>query len=292
MICSMTGFAREAGNLEGVSFVWEIKSVNGRSQDIRVRTPPGHDAIGEEARKAVAARVARGTVNVSLTVQRSESVRALPRINQDVLAAAHRDVLAAAGSLGLQPPGLEALLQIRGVIEVAEPEIGPSDALASVMNTTALRAAAALAAARRSEGEALADVITRQLETMEDLVRFVAEHPARTPEAIRTRLEQQVRALVDAPQIDQVRLYQEAALLATRADVREEIDRLGAHIAASRALLSEGGAVGRKLDFLAQEFGREASTLCAKANHVELSRVGLELRSVVDQFREQVQNVE
>lgn len=293
MICSMTGFAREAGTIDGAGFVWELKSVNGRTLDLRVRVPPGYDAIGEEARKATSAAVARGTVNLTLTVQRSEAGRALPRINTEALAAAHKDALEAARMLSLPAPGLETLLQLRGVVDVAEAEIGPTPEFAAALVKAGARAAAALAAARRNEGEALRSVIHGQLDRMEALVRSVASHPARTPEAIKARLEQQVSALLEsAGQLDQGRLYQEAALIATRADVREELDRLDAHIAATRTLLQEGGAVGRKLDFLAQEFGREASTLCAKANHVELSRFGLELRTVVDQFREQVQNVE
>lgn len=295
MISSMTGFARESGATQGVTWAWELKSVNGRGLDVRVRAPAGYEAIGEEARKAVSGVVARGTVNLSLMVQRGGDAKAMPRINAEALAAAHRDAMALAGALGLSPPSIDALLQLRGVVEAAEPDALPSAELTVGIGAGALKAASALAAARREEGAALRRILEGQIDRVELLVRQVADHPARTSEAIRARLQEQVQALLDganAPGFDHVRLHQEAALLATRADVREEIDRLMAHVAAVRSLLAEGGPIGRKLDFLAQEFGRESSTLCAKANHVELSRVGLELRTVIDQFREQVQNVE
>ncbi len=308
MISSMTGFARESGATQGVTWAWELKSVNGRGLDVRVRAPAGYEAIGEEARKAVSGVVSRGTVNLSLMVQRGGDAKAMPRINAEALAAAHRDAMALAGALGLSPPSMDALLQLRGVVEAAEPDTLPSAELTAGIGAGALKAASALAAARgalkaasalaaarREEGAALRRILEGQIDRVELLVRQVADHPARTPEAIRARLQEQVQALLDganAPGFDHVRLHQEAALLATRADVREEIDRLMAHVAAVRSLLAEGGPIGRKLDFLAQEFGRESSTLCAKANHVELSRVGLELRTVIDQFREQVQNVE
>lgn len=295
MISSMTGFARESGATQGVTWAWELKSVNGRGLDVRVRAPAGYEAIGEEARKAVSGVVARGTVNLSLMVQRGGDAKAMPRINAEALAAAHRDAMALAGALGLSPPSIDALLQLRGVVEASEPDTLPSAELTAGIGAGALKAASALAAARREEGAALRRILEGQIDRVELLVRQVADHPARTSEAIRARLQEQVQALLDganAPGFDHVRLHQEAALLATRADVREEIDRLMAHVAAVRSLLAEGGPIGRKLDFLAQEFGRESSTLCAKANHVELSRVGLELRTVIDQFREQVQNVE
>lgn len=295
MISSMTGFARESGATQGVTWAWEFKSVNGRGLDVRVRAPAGYEAIGEEARKAVSGVVSRGTVNLSLMVQRGGDAKAMPRINAEALAAAHRDAMALAGALGLSPPSMDALLQLRGVVEAAEPDALPSAELTVGIGAGALKAASALAAARREEGAALRRILEGQIDRVELLVRQVADHPARTSEAIRARLQEQVQALLDganAPGFDHVRLHQEAALLATRADVREEIDRLMAHVAAVRSLLAEGGPIGRKLDFLAQEFGRESSTLCAKANHVELSRVGLELRTVIDQFREQVQNVE
>ncbi len=267
--------------------------MNGRGLDVRVRTPPGFDAIGEEARKAASAAVTRGTVNVALTLQRSEQARPAPRINRDALDALWQDASEIAEARGVAAPSFEALLQTRGVVEVAEGDHQPSEATLKALAAGAQRAAKALAVARAEEGRALRVVLLGQVNRIGELVAEIAAHPARAPEAIRIRLEEQVRTLLGAaPQLDQARLHQEAALLATRADVREEIDRLLAHVDAARKLLNEGGAVGRKLDFLSQEFAREASTLCAKANHVELSRFGLELRTVVDQLREQAQNVE
>lgn len=294
MISSMTGFAREAGSSGAIGFAWEIKSVNGRNLDIRVRVPPGFEAVGEEARKQLAASLSRGAVQVGLTVQRVESRRPGVRINTDVLASLAEALRSLPPSLPFQPATLDGLLQVRGVVEVDDQDdqlLGAE--LQPALLDAAQRAAVALVAARRQEGAALRDLLLAQLTRMQELIAGVEAHPARSPEAIRARLQAQVAALLDGQNgLDHARLYQEAALLATRADVREELDRLAAHVAASRDMLEQGGAIGRKLDFIAQEFGREASTLCAKANHVELSRIGLELRAIVDQFREQAQNVE
>lgn len=294
MISSMTGFAREAGSSGAIGFAWEIKSVNGRNLDIRVRVPPGFEAVGEEARKQLATSLSRGAVQVGLTVQRVESRRPGVRINTDVLASLAEALRSLPPSLPFQPATLDGLLQVRGVVEVDDQDdqlVGAE--LQPALLDAAQRAAAALVTARRQEGAALRDLLLAKLTRMQELIAGVEAHPARSPEAIRARLQAQVAALLDGQNgLDQARLYQEAALLATRADVREELDRLAAHVAASREMLEQGGAIGRKLDFIAQEFGREASTLCAKANHVELSRIGLELRAIVDQFREQAQNVE
>jgi uncharacterized protein (TIGR00255 family) len=293
MIVSMTGFAREAGTIEDLSFAWEIRSVNGRGLDVRVRNPAGLDALGEEARKAVLAAAARGTVNVNLAVARSEAHRGQARLNEAALADVAAQARAAAERLGLAPPSFDALIAVRGVIEVDEAETGPSQAAQAAILKALPIAVEAWRAARRAEGVALAEVLAAQFARIGALVAAVEGHPRRTSEAIRERLAQQVAALTDgASALDPARLHQEAVLLATRADVREELDRLVAHVAAGRTLLAEGGAIGRKLDFLAQEFGREASTLCAKAGHVELSQIGLELRTLVDQMREQCQNVE
>jgi uncharacterized protein (TIGR00255 family) len=293
MICSMTGFARVAGTSAGVNWAWEMKSVNGRGLDIRVRVPPGREALGEEARKAAASAFSRGTININLTIQAAEKAGAAVRVDAEALAAMVEALKPVQASLGLAPPSLDALLQVRGVLvsSAGDDELS-ADAAADIARA-ALEAVAALAAARRDEGRALAAVIGRQLAAIADLAVSVERHPSRSADAIRERLAAQVAALTGAsPALDPARLHQEAALLATRADVREELDRLKAHGEAAADLLAQGGPIGRKLDFLSQEFGREASTLCAKANAVEVSRLGLELRTVVDQLREQVQNVE
>jgi uncharacterized protein (TIGR00255 family) len=294
MISSMTGFAREAGTAGSLTWAWELKSVNGRNLDVRVRVPPGFDAVGEEARKQVSAALTRGAVQVGLTVQQVDARRTSVRINTVVLMSLAEAIRTLPPALPFQPATMDGLLQVRGVVEVDDSDDQDLGAqLQPDLVAAVSRAAAALALARRQEGAALNEVLRGQLARMRELVGQVEDHPARTVDAIRARLAGQVQALMDGQaSLDPARLYQEAVLLATRADVREELDRLKAHIDASAALLAEGGAIGRKLDFLAQEFGREASTLCAKANHVELSRIGLELRALVDQFREQAQNVE
>jgi uncharacterized protein (TIGR00255 family) len=294
MISSMTGFAREAGAAGNLNWAWELKSVNGRNLDVRVRVPPGFDAVGEEARKLVSAALTRGAVQVGLTVQRVEARRTAVRINTEVLMSLADAIRALPPGLPFQPATMDGLLQVRGVVEVDDQNEQDLGALLQPdLVATISRAADALALARRQEGTVLGEVLSTQLARMRELVAQVEDHPARTVDAIRARLTMQVKAIMDGQaSLDPARLHQEAALLATRADVREELDRLKAHIDASAALLAEGGAIGRKLDFLAQEFGREASTLCAKANHVALSRIGLELRALVDQFREQAQNVE
>lgn len=294
MISSMTGFAREAGTTSAVNWAWEAKSVNGRSLDVRVRVPPGFDAVGEEARKTLSGLLGRGSVQVSLTVQRVETKRHAVRINTDVLTSLADALASLPPDLPFSPATMDGMLQVRGVVEVDEQDdqaLGVD--LQAVLVAAIGRVGQALMAARRSEGAALADVLAQQLATMNQLARQVEAHPDRSPEAIRARLQAQVASILDGQvTLDPSRLYQEAALLATRADVREELDRLFAHVESATQLLAPGGAIGRKLDFLSQELGREASTLCAKANHIEVSRIGLALRALVDQFREQVQNVE
>ncbi len=289
---SMTGFARAAGTSGAHSWAWEVRSVNGRGLDLRVRVPPGFEAVAEAARKRLGGAFSRGTLHVNLSIS-SDAGPARPRINEATLAG----LVAAVGRLpkaaGLAPPSYDALLGVRGVIEVTE-EGGDAFAALEKPLLAGLDAVLRdLKQARRAEGDALEGVIAGQLASIGRLTQEAESHPARTVEAMRARLAAQVQALLEASQaLDPQRLHQEAALLAVKADIREEVDRLHAHVAALRLLLEQGGAIGRKLDFLSQEFGREASTLCAKAGDAGLSRIGLELRTVVDQMREQVQNVE
>src|SRR3954469_8244286 len=292
-IASMTGFAREAGVTGPFQWAGELKSVNGRGLDLRLRLPPGFDAIGEEARAEVQRGLSRGQCQLSLTATRRASAPRV-RLNEDVL----RGLLEALGRVRLPetvaPASVDGLLAVRGVVEVEEAAGDELSAeLAADLRAGIGRAVAGLREARASEGAALATIIDGQLAAMELLAAAADESPARQPAVVRARLEAQVAALTSAsPALDPERLHQEAVLLATKADIREEIDRLKAHIAAARELLGAGGAVGRRLDFLAQELGRETNTLCAKANDVSLSRIGLDLKAVVEQFREQVQNVE
>lgn len=289
---SMTGFARAAGVAGIHAWAWEIKSVNARGLDVRVRVPPGFELLAEAARKRLSGAFSRGTLHVNLSIT-SDAGPPRPRINEQALSALIEAVGRLPVSDTIRPPSFDGLLGIRGVVELAEEG---EDAL-SVLEAPVLAGLEAVALglteARAAEGRALEAVVTGHLATIARLTEEAELHPARGLEAIRERLAIQVRALLDASQaLDPQRLHQEAALLAVKADIREEIDRLHAHVAALRALLAQGGPIGRKLDFLAQEFGREASTLCAKAGDAGLSRIGLELRTVVDQLREQVQNVE
>jgi uncharacterized protein (TIGR00255 family) len=217
------------------------------------------------------------------------------RVNQEAL----QSLLSALDGLTLpgnvQPASLDGLLAVRGVVEFDEEAIDPGrdETLAMALKGSIGKLIESLRSARLTEGQALAAVLGQQLDAIAALVAEAEASPARQPDAIRARLEAQIAELTDGKaSLDPARLHQEAVLIAARADIREEIDRLRAHVDAARALLQEGGPVGRRLDFLAQEFGREANTLCAKANDVSLSRIGLELKAVIEQFREQVQNVE
>jgi uncharacterized protein (TIGR00255 family) len=293
-IASMTGFAREAGVTGSYQWAWEIKTVNGRGLEVRVRTPSGFDALGEEARGQILKALTRGQGQLNLSLSKASSTPKL-RVNQDVL----QSLLAAIGNLSLpanvQPASLDGLLSVRGVVDFEEDatEPGQDEGLAAALKSAVGQLIESLKAARLKEGQALAVVLNQQLNGIASLVAEAENSPARQPEAIRARLEAQIAELIDGKSsLDPARLHQEAVLIAARADIREEIDRLNAHVESARGLLQEGGSVGRRLDFLAQEFGREANTLCAKANDVSLSRIGLELKAVIEQFREQVQNVE
>jgi uncharacterized protein (TIGR00255 family) len=293
-LSSMTGFSREGGSTGPYDWAWELRCVNGRGFDLRLRLPPGFDALGEDVRKACSAAIRRGSLQVNLSLNRAESV-AKVRINEDVLSA----VLSAVSRLDL-PPGMapltmDGLMAVRGVVEAqdGDDESELRAALDADLRQGLGKAVAGLVAARNGEGLALHGVIGGQLDRMAQARDAAQACPARQPDAIRARLAAQVAQLLDVSAgLDPARLHQEAVLIAVKADIREELDRLAAHIAAARALLSEGGAVGRKLDFLAQEFAREANTLCAKANDASLSAIGLDLKASVEQFREQVQNVE
>lgn len=289
---SMTGFARAAGTTGAHAFAWEVRSVNGRGLDVRVRVPPGFESLSEAARKQFSAAFARGTLHVSLAIT-SEASAPRPRINPEALAA----LIEAASQVklpgGIAPATLDGLLAIRGVVELSDESGDALSELDEPVLAALAETIAALKQARLAEGRALEAIISGHLDSIARLTVEAEGHPGRSVEAIRARLAGQVAALLEASTaLEPQRLHQEAALLAVKADIREEIDRLHAHVAALRELLAQGGPIGRKLDFLAQEFGREASTLCAKAGDPGLSRIGLELRTTVDQLREQVQNVE
>lgn len=290
----MTGFSRAEGHSDGLGWVWEAKSVNGRSLDIRCRVPPGCERLEALARDTALARFRRGNLSLNLTVSRSAAEQRL-RVNRDLL----EQVLGLSqeldGRVDAAKPRLGELLGVRGVIEIAEEEEDEAarEAREAAMLQTLEDALDALAAARRQEGARLAEALSGQLGEIEELVTTAEVRAALQPEALAERVRQQVKALLAAETgISEDRLAQEVAMLAAKADVREEVDRLRAHVAAARELLEQGGAVGRRLDFLCQEFNREANTIGSKSADLELSRTGLALKAVIDQFREQAQNIE
>ncbi len=290
MTASMTGFARSRGTHGGDSWTWEAKSVNARGLDVRIRLPSGNEEVEAAVRNAIAKRFRRGSINVNLTVQRPEGDAPLQvdREHLDRLLAVVRD-------MGRESPDIEALMTVRGVVVAAVAKLDEADEAARRKAYTATFADALerLADARRDEGERLAALLEARLSEIETCIADAEKTAAARPEAARARLEAQVAELLDcAPAAPADRLAQELALLAVKADVREEIDRLTAHVAQARDLLAEKEAVGRRFDFLCQEFNREANTLCAKSGDVSLTRIGLALKANIDQLREQVQNVE
>jgi uncharacterized protein (TIGR00255 family) len=290
----MTGFARASGERQGLFWQWEVKSVNGKALDVRVKLPPGFEALDLPVRAALAGGFRRGNLQVSLNVSGAVGRDTL-RLNREVL-----DQLVAAGEalrerIGGEPLRADVLLSIKGVVEVAEAGVDDAEIERrnAAMMTSFGEALTALAAARRAEGERLEAVVAAQISRIAALAAAARANPARSPEAIRARLAEQVSRLLEtgAP-LDRDRLHQEAVIAATRADIQEELDRLQAHVEAAEDLLASGEAVGRKFDFLAQEFNREANTLCSKAADRTLSAIGLDLKTVIDQLREQVQNIE
>jgi uncharacterized protein (TIGR00255 family) len=291
----MTGFARAEGGDGDLRWTWELKSVNGRNLDIRVRVPTGFEALEPAARAAVPEKLKRGNVAVGLVLTRGQQP-ARARINRELL----EQVIALAGEvqkrLKTEAPRPDGLLAVRGVVEVAEEEDlsePQREARMQRISTDFAKALAALAQTRLEEGARLAAIVAQQLNDIESFCAAAAATAAAQPAGLQARLKQQLDLLLGAsPPLSEERLAQELALLITKADVREELDRLGVHIAAARKLLKEGGAVGRKFDFLCQEFNREANTLCSKSADSELTAIGLDLKASIDQLREQVQNIE
>jgi uncharacterized protein (TIGR00255 family) len=293
-LASMTGYARAAGALPGVGFTVEIKSVNGRGLDLRMRLAAGFDVLEAEIRRVIGKSITRGSLTVSLTVDREgEGGRVV--VNHQALEAVLEGFRWLESRVDADKPRLDGILALRGVLEQHETALSADDeeALSAAILTAVAEAVAGLAAARREEGARIAAILSERIDEIAALTKAAEIHPGRSRDAILARLRQQVADLSEAsPTLSDERLAQEAVLLATKADIREELDRLGAHIAAARQLLASGGPVGRKLDFLSQEFNREANTLCSKSNDVALTAIGLDLKAVIDQLREQVQNIE
>lgn len=291
----MTGFARAEGHDAGFAWAWELKSVNAKSLDVRFRLPPGLEALELPLRASLGQKLRRGAVTAGLTITKGGGGGAL-RLNRDALAA----VIALARELtaeipNAEPPRVDGLLALKGVIETAEEIQDDATRARQVALLTAgfERALNELAVMRAAEGRRLESVLATRLDEIAALVREAERSAAAQPAAIKARLRELVMTLVEAvPALPEERLAHEAALVIAKADIREELDRLAAHLAAARGLMAEGGAIGRRFDFLCQEFNREANTLCAKSADLELTRIGLALKASIEQLREQVQNIE
>ncbi|WP_340117952.1 YicC/YloC family endoribonuclease [Pelagibius sp. 7325] len=294
VVHSMTGFARRDGGDATVSWTWEVKSVNGRSLDVRARLPQGYESLDPIVRSAVTAACSRGNLQVNLSMKRGSAPLQL-QVNEDLLQQVIDLMARLESRTQAAPPRLDGILGLRGVLEAVEEEESPED---QEVRLAALRedldaALQALLAMRAAEGARLLGMARGHLDEIERLAKAARSCAATQPETLRQRLKEQLAVLVEeSTGVAEERLAQELAILAGKADVREELDRLAAHVEAARELLDQGGAVGRKLDFLCQEFNREANTLCSKSADVELTRIGLDLKSSIEQLREQIQNIE
>ena len=293
-LSSMTGFARAQGVAGAYAWSWELKSVNAKGLDLRLRLPPGWDAIEVPARARASEKLSRGTAYANLTVERKGVLPAV-KVNEPVLNAVLATLKSLKGKVEAAPPTLDGILSLKGVIEISEEDERIEDRRAAEAAILAGfdKALADLVAMRHEEGATLGKLLSARLSEIASLAGRAEAAPGRKPEAIKATLAEQVATLLSASQrFDSDRLHQEAIMLASKADIREELDRLASHVAQAQKMLAEGGPVGRRLDFLAQELNRESNTLTAKANDVELTNIGLELKSTVEQFREQVQNLE
>ncbi len=293
-VASMTGFSRTQGAVGPWSYAWELKSVNSKGLDIRLRLPPVFDSLEIKARQAIAARLTRGAITVNLTAKRVDEAASV-QINRLILDRLLSALAQTPLPENLRPASLDGLLALPGVIEVTQPQ--EDETLRNQVEADILSALEealdALVAARHAEGEALRQILSLRLAHIRQLTQNADAHPARQADAIRARLIQNLAKLVENVEgLDQARLHQEAVLLAVKSDIREELDRLKAHVDSVNELLATGGPIGRRLDFLAQELGRESNTLCAKSNDPALTAIGLDLKIEVEQFREQVQNIE
>ena len=293
-LSSMTGFARSHGTHGHWRWHWEVRSVNARGLDLRVRLPEGFESLEQPTRTLAGERFTRGGVTASLTVD-SDAGRGAVKVNHDAL----NQILAALrtleGTVKADPPRLDGILGLRGVIEVQQSELSEAELAArdaAVLSSLA-QAVDGLAQARREEGARLHGFLSGQVSKLADLTAQATALVANQPEQLQAKLKASL-AMLEPGQtgVSPERIAQEVALLLVRADIREELDRLKAHLSQATDLLAAKGAQGRRLDFLAQELNREANTLCSKSSDIQLTRVGLELKATIDQFREQVQNVE
>lgn len=291
----MTGFARSDGYDDTVSWVWEAKSVNGRGLDIRSRLPGGMDQVDAQARARITSRFSRGSINLNLQTQRKSGDTEYA-VNRQLLEQLMDVAAEYVDRPGVEAARIDGLFSVRGVVEAREQENEDKsvteDRFAKMLLDLDV-VLQSLEISRQEEGARIGGVLNQQIDEIEELSKAARVSAAAQPEAIRARLAEQVAEILDAGlEADPDRIIQEAAVLAVKSDIREEIDRLDAHISAARDLLKQGGVVGRRLDFLAQEFNREANTLCSKAPDNELTQIGLDLKTVIDRLREQVQNIE
>ena len=298
-VASMTGFARVDGQMAtpmALTWAWEARSVNSKSLDLRVRVPHGFDSLDAPIRKLVAESLSRGSVSVSLSIVGEPQSQGV-KINEEIL---DRLIALAAQKASALPPGigpasLDGLMSVKGVIEPIEPQIDPSGLVERdrVLLESLRGALKALIKARDEEGGRLLIIMNQHLSRLRDLVTAAASNSAAQPGAIKARFERQIADLTSGlPAPTPERLAQEVAMLAVKADIREEIDRLKAHLEQAADMLASGGPCGRRLDFLSQELNREANTLCSKSQDVDLTRIGLDLKATIDQLREQIQNIE
>lgn len=288
----MTGFARAEGETGGLSWVWEARSVNGRGLDVRCRLPSGLDRLDPTVRAETAKAMKRGNVSVTLSTTRAAGAApfTVDRTVLDQVLMLQSELM---GRVDRSPPRLEALLQVPGVLERGGPAEAIDEKVEKALLAGFAQALKGLVAARTEEGQRLAGILLGQVEEIERLAAEAAASASLRPEAVKERLKAQIQELLDAvPTLPEERLAQELALMAAKGDIREELDRLAAHVGQARDMLKEGGAIGRRLDFLSQEFNRESNTLCSKSQDVTLTRIGIQLKTVIDQFREQIQNVE
>ncbi|MET0181669.1 MAG: YicC/YloC family endoribonuclease [Caulobacterales bacterium] len=293
-VSGMTGFGRAEGAAHGVRWIWEAKSVNGRGLDVKLRLPPGFDALEPVVREAAAKRFKRGSLQANLNLRREESaaVARLDKVFIEALIDASKPYVAAGA---VAAPRWDGLLQVRGAFsqdDEAEQSAEEKTAFESVLIGGVHQAFDALNESRRAEGRTLAGVFGAMIDRVDNLVALARAEASAAPEAIVERLRTRLQQLAPEIQIDPQRFAQEAALIAARADVAEELERLAAHAAEARSLIAKPEPAGRRLDFLAQELTREANTLCSKSSELTLTRIGLDLKTVIDQLKEQAANVE
>jgi uncharacterized protein (TIGR00255 family) len=294
-ISGMTGFARAEGEHAGQRWIWELKSVNGRGLDLKLRLPPGFDALEQPARAAASKAFRRGSLQASLSLARDLAAGAPTRIDMDLVARLLEAGEPLTKAKRVKRPRWDGLLQVRGVV-LAEDAAEPDDAARSALEAALLAgfdvALEKLAQARVNEGRMLAGVLSELTDRLESLTARARATAATAPAAALDRIKTRLAALSPDVQLDPQRLAQEAALAAMRADIAEELERLSAHTSELRSLLAKPEPAGRRLDFLGQELTREANTLCSKSSDLELTRIGLDIKTVVDQIKEQAANVE